>query len=282
MNWDDLRIALAVQRGGSYAAAAQKLKLDETTVSRRVARLENDLGQKVFQTIDGARVATEAGRAVLKAAIEMHRQSEQLLNRENGRKPIVRRRIASVEAMATHFLAPSVSSLVAEHPHIQVEILLSTDLASFSRWETDLALRLIRPERGQMVIRKLAEFEWVLVQPREDEPVHFCGYTAQHVNEEERKTLLSRLPRALSLVVVNGMSPMKRMLIEGRSIGFLPEFMCGDLWEHPKITLERLGLKRPVWLLIQEHLRDDPDTRILTDWLSDVFAADSRETARPT
>ncbi|MEE4207658.1 MAG: LysR family transcriptional regulator [Parvularcula sp.] len=273
MHWDDLRIASAILRGGSYAAAAKQLGLNETTVSRRLARLERDLGTKIFHTVDGERAPTEAGRHVLRVVRQMKVESDKLANLETAGKPIVRRRIASVEAMATHFLAPSVSTLIKQHPHLQIEILLSTELASFSRWETDIALRLVRPERGNVVMRKLADFEWVLVQPANSEPRYFCGYTSQHVQKKERDVLRSHLPGPLPMIVVNGMSPMKKILTNGDGIGFLPDFMCNDLWHRAELSLQALDLYRPIWLLVQEHLRDDPDTTIVTDWLVSAFKA---------
>jgi len=272
VNWDDLRIASAILKSGSYAKAAKHLGLNETTVARRLARLEKELDLKIFQTVDGERAPTQAGRHVLKIVRRMAEESGKLGSVKAEQKPLVRRRIASVEAMVTHFLAPTVSSLVERHPHLQIEMLLSTELASFSRWETDMALRLVRPERGNVVIRKLADFEWVLIQPVERKPTYFCGYTAQHVQPKEREVLRSHLPGPLPMIVVNGMSPMKRILQGGDGIGFLPDFMCDDIWDQPHLKLERLDLYRPIWLLVQEHLRDDPDTRLVTRWLEQSFA----------
>ncbi|MGP1353091.1 MAG: LysR family transcriptional regulator [Parasphingopyxis sp.] len=271
MHWDDLRIASAILRSGSYAGAAQQLGLNETTVSRRLARLESDLGFKVFDTADGERRPTAAGRRVLEAAKRMTKEAERLRIPEEADRPRVRRRIAAVEAMATHYLAPGLSSLIAKHPHLHIEILLSTEIASFSRWETDIALRLTRPERGNLVMRKLTDFEWVLVRPADREPAFVTGYSSQHPNKTERDTLRAKVGVKLPMIVVNGMSPTKRMLLNGDGIGFLPDFMCGDLWDKAELKLERLGLTRPIWLLVQEHLRDDPDTRIVTDWLADTF-----------
>lgn len=272
MNWDDLRIASAILKCGSYNKAAKQLGLNETTVARRLARLENDLDMKIFQTVDGERAPTQAGRHVLKVVRRMEEESGKLGSLKSAQKPLVRRRIASVEAMVTHFLAPTVSSLVERHPHLQIEMLLSTELASFSRWETDIALRLIRPDKGNVVIRKLADFEWVLVQPVNKEPIYFCGYTAQHVQPKEREVLRSYLPGPIPMIVVNGMSPIKRILQGGDGIGFLPDFMCDDIWDQPDLKLTRLDLYRPIWLVMQEHLRHDPDTRLVTDWLEQSFA----------
>src|SRR3954454_12749182 len=58
MNWDDLRIIAAVRDQGSYAGASARLRLDETTVARRVARIQGSLGVTLFDAVDGARKPT--------------------------------------------------------------------------------------------------------------------------------------------------------------------------------------------------------------------------------
>ena len=58
MNWDDLRIVAAVREGGTYAAASQRLRIDETTVGRRLSRIEHALGVRLFEAVDGLRRPT--------------------------------------------------------------------------------------------------------------------------------------------------------------------------------------------------------------------------------
>src|SRR5690242_21450940 len=58
MNWDDLRIIQAVRNEGSYSGAAATLRIDETTVSRRLTRIERALGVTLFEPVDGVRKPT--------------------------------------------------------------------------------------------------------------------------------------------------------------------------------------------------------------------------------
>ena len=57
MNWDDLRIIAAVRDEGTYAGASARLRVDETTVGRRLARIQRDLGVPLFDAIDGEHAA---------------------------------------------------------------------------------------------------------------------------------------------------------------------------------------------------------------------------------
>ncbi|MDO5705186.1 MAG: LysR family transcriptional regulator, partial [Paracoccus sp. (in: a-proteobacteria)] len=65
MNWDDLRIVSAVSRTHSYTKAARLLHIDETTVSRRLARLESTFGVTLFEAVNGQRLPTSACSAIL-------------------------------------------------------------------------------------------------------------------------------------------------------------------------------------------------------------------------
>src|SRR5664279_4700947 len=65
MNWDDLRIVAAVRDAGTYAGASARLRIDETTVGRRLARLEQALGTRLFEAIDGVRKPTRQCEVVL-------------------------------------------------------------------------------------------------------------------------------------------------------------------------------------------------------------------------
>lgn len=275
IDWEDLKIASEIHRNGSYAKASAKLGLNETTVSRRLARLEEKLGFKVFQTVNSERIPTDAGRRVLDVARGMSGYSDQLTNLASEGKPIAKRRIASTEPIANHFLAPSLPTFFSEHPHLNIELQLSTDNASFSRWETDLAVRLSRPEKGNIVVRKLASYEWLLVQPRKNKPVFGCGGIEQYMTKEEwalQCSIIGNLP----MLTLNGMTMALHLVSSGQCVGFLPSYMCAKLWDNPLLKLESVGSERQVWLLIQEHLRKDPDTRLVTDWIERAFQARMR------
>ena len=71
MNWDDLRVFLAVARSGSISSGAKLLDLQHSTVSRRIRKLEQDLGVRLFDKVPSGYVVTTAGENLLKAASRM-------------------------------------------------------------------------------------------------------------------------------------------------------------------------------------------------------------------
>ena len=76
MNWDDLRIVSTVSKTNSYSQAARLLHMDETTVSRRIARLESSFGVTLFEAVDGRRNPTGPCRAILQQLYDVEQTAD--------------------------------------------------------------------------------------------------------------------------------------------------------------------------------------------------------------
>jgi len=99
MNWDDLRIARAVYRAGSFAAAASRLRINETTVARRLSRLQDDLGMTLFEAVNGVRQPTAQCQELLELAEKMAGHAERIGRIGDSDVGLVgRRRIATTSS----------------------------------------------------------------------------------------------------------------------------------------------------------------------------------------
>ena len=78
IDWDDIRYFLAVARGGSVRAAAERLGVNHSTVLRRIAQLEEHLGAHMFEKLPSGYRLTSAGEEVLEFANQMETSSNQL------------------------------------------------------------------------------------------------------------------------------------------------------------------------------------------------------------
>src|SRR5690348_1327389 len=153
MNWDDLRIIVAVKDEGTYAGASARLRIDETTVSRRLARIERTLGLRLFEAADGMRKPTPQCETVLAHVQAMARHAAEIGKVGAAMPgPVARFRIASTHALAEQLLAPRVGALLTRHPGLTLQFLASTENVNFSGWEADFAIRLRKPDRGDFTI----------------------------------------------------------------------------------------------------------------------------------
>lgn len=157
MEWDDLRHFLAVARTGSLTDAARTLKSSAATVSRHVEALEEKLGAQLFERRSTGYLLTDTGTAVLAKAEEaedavlaLERETMGADLRLSGRV-----RVATTEDLATMVIVPALPSFCSCNPLISLEVLARLDLSSLTRRDADLALRTVRPDKGELLMRRV-------------------------------------------------------------------------------------------------------------------------------
>ena len=148
--WDDLHVFLVLRRSKTFAAAARILEVDATTVSRRLARLEDRLGAQLFQRTPDALVPTREAESIVDSVEAMERQAIGVASQIAGRNALVEGvvRIAVTPHFARSFLFPRLAPLCAKHPLLQIEIVPGQRRADITRHEADLALRFQLPGSG--------------------------------------------------------------------------------------------------------------------------------------
>lgn len=145
IDWDDVRYFLAVARGGSVRAAAERLGVNHSTVLRRVAQLEERLGAQMFEKLPSGYRLTAAGEEVLELADQMEASSHLLETRVFGRDQSASGllRVTLPPFLATHLLMPDFADFARMHPDIEMEILSSGEPANLTNREADVAIRIV-------------------------------------------------------------------------------------------------------------------------------------------
>lgn len=273
MNWDDLKIVAAVRDDGSFAAAGRALRLDETTVARRVARIERAVGRPLFELIDGARRPTPLCDRLAPMIADMRRTVEAASAVIRDGAALTSFRIAATAALAEAALAPTSPQFIAQNPDIALSILTSDANVNFARWEADFALRLGQPETGDFIIRKLGAVRLFLVQPANGvAPDFLCDYPEPlaHTPEAQAMREVAAAPRRM---VTTAPALIRAHLATGRASGVLSSLYLGDLAARPDLEVTELAARRDVWLLIQPHLKDSAPARRVVDWLAAAVAS---------
>jgi DNA-binding transcriptional LysR family regulator len=150
IDWDDIRYFLAVARGGSVRAAAQRLGVNHSTVLRRIAQLEERLGAQMFEKLPSGYRLTAAGEEVLDLANQMEASSHQLETRVFGRDQSARGllRVTLPPFLATHLLMPDLADFARLHPDIEMEILSTGEVANLTNREADVAIRIVADRKA--------------------------------------------------------------------------------------------------------------------------------------
>jgi DNA-binding transcriptional LysR family regulator len=146
-SWDDLHVFLVLRRESTFAGAARALGVDATTVSRRLARLEERLGAQLFQRTPDALVPTREAESIVDSVERMERQAVRVSSEVAGRDALVEGvvRVAATPQFARSFLFTRLAPLCEKYPALQIEIVPGQRRADLTRDEADLALRFQTP-----------------------------------------------------------------------------------------------------------------------------------------
>ncbi len=214
--WDDVRYFLEVSRGRTLAAAAKKLGVDYTTVGRRIAALERELGSKLFERTPDGFVSTEAAEGLRPAAERMEAAALEVESRALGadRRLSGAVRVTSTDAIAQVLVLPAMRALHARHPDIRVHLITGSARLDIARREAHLALRYVRHDSVQL-------------------------------EEGIRSWQTTRLPDARVVVRANNSMSLLDAVVLGLGIGVLP---CGLADRHP--------LLRRVWPTVAPEMDD--------------------------
>lgn len=160
MDWDDMRIFLAVARGETLSAAGRGLRMDAATVGRRVARLEAALGAPLFAKSPQGYALTEAGARLVAHAEEAEQAmglgAEVVRGRMEGLTGTVR--IGAPDGCA-NFLLPQVCARISqENPGLDLQILALPRVVNLTRREADMAVAVSAPTAGRLVVQKVADY----------------------------------------------------------------------------------------------------------------------------
>ncbi|MFT4582006.1 MAG: DNA-binding transcriptional LysR family regulator [Gammaproteobacteria bacterium] len=158
MEWDDLRIFLALTRGSNVRQAGIQAGLSHSTMTRRLARFEASLGTRLFDRSPQGLVLTSAGETLLTTAEriedEVYHAERQLAGQEQTLRGTIR--VTMVDVVASEMLMPDLRTFCDRYPDIELELLPSLSVADLARQEADIALRFTQQPDASLIGRKLA------------------------------------------------------------------------------------------------------------------------------
>jgi len=161
MDLENLRFMLETARTGKLREAALRLRVDETTVSRRISRLENELGTRLFDRTPHGWRLTEPGRLLLPHAEAIESAASGALEAVASRSGELTgtARILAPDGFGVHVLIPGLQPLLTAHPRLDIEILTATTHDLITARDFDVAITLERPGPRAASVRHLTDYE---------------------------------------------------------------------------------------------------------------------------
>ena len=142
MNWDDLKVLLALSREGSTRKAAITMGVSNTTVMRRLDSLEEQIGGRLFNRTPDGYVPTALGDQLLPTAKEVEHTLIEAERHVSGRDSVLSGRVKlSLPAVPVTHISESVAEFALDYPRIELDISVSDDQVDLARREADIAIR---------------------------------------------------------------------------------------------------------------------------------------------
>jgi DNA-binding transcriptional LysR family regulator len=251
---------------GSLSAAARKLGVNHATVFRRLVKLEQSLGVRLFERDHGRYTATQAGEALALAASAIEQTAAQSLLKVAGRdlRPSGAVRITTTDSVATALLNPVLKTCRAQYPQIALHIVIDNHMLDLARRDADIAVRpTLRPPEYLLGKRistlafavygatqylkttrtlELAEHEWIALG-----------------ESQERHRTLQWLQTIVPLdqvgYRVDGFANVARACIDGLGLAVLPCFLGDSVAQLCRFRNPEPALASELWTLTHPDLR---------------------------
>jgi DNA-binding transcriptional LysR family regulator len=283
LDWEGLRTFAHVCQTGNMSAAARELGVNQTTVARRIARLEEWTGYAVLHRDGRALAPTTRAQGLLEAACHMQDTVSDLLAREPAVENDAQSvggivRLTGVDAILQDCVAPHLADLHHRFPKIALELIGANRNLSLPQRETDIAIRLARPDTGAFHIRRLGYLEYGLYCNPAGGPLDALDPGALpwidldefFSDKPEQKWLADHFPNRTTLGYANRGSIMVSMMAGHACCALLP--LCvGERIDFLKRLDGYHPTGREVWLLTHQDKRHLPHVGAVADWLGTVL-----------
>jgi DNA-binding transcriptional LysR family regulator len=284
VKWDDLAFVLAAAKEGSYVAAGKRLQVANTTVSRRIATLEEELGTALFVRNAQRLEPTPAANALLALADRFDAELSDVGARISGED----QRLAGVVSVSTvdllaEFLLPAVARFSRQHPSLEISISVGYERARLARREADIALRATERPPEELFGRKLVRIGYGLYAPPtwEDRSGGVRDLALLDRRLEARSSerwLIERFPNARVACRVDRNTTLVHAVNAGVGCAVLSRYFArrAGLFE-----LEVLGdeMSADIWLLTHPGLKRAARVRAVMDLVADEIQAHEDELA---
>ena len=288
MDWDTIKLFLALYRSGSARAVSVEQNTSASTVTRRISQLEKALDIKLFNRHSAGFKLTEHGHSLLQVALRMEADACEIERKLQGKNSVMQGLIRIT--IPSHFVVEPfvdyISDFCALHPRVEIELMPSFSSLNLSRGEADIAIRIFYKDGAppqDLIGTKLVEIDCANYAAKSYLESHDLGDASSanwigwdDENQYPDWVVNSRYPHLPVKHRVN--DPLAQINAAKAGLGLTMNacFLC-----DAEASLVRLpeGLhwhRFDVWMLSHPDLRDAARFRELRQYLKQRFEADAK------
>jgi DNA-binding transcriptional LysR family regulator len=279
----DLELLLAVIRGRTLNGAAERLKLDSSTVFRSIQRMERNLGERLFDRSRQGYLATELA---LKLAVYAERIESQLQEAHeaayaNAGEPSGVLRITTTDTILHGLLLPVLDQFAAAYPRIDMELMASNVIADLSRRDADVAIRATRKPPEHLVGIKLGTMSAAICasrsylrrfpKPVDLEDAEWIALDESLVDHPSLKWRRTHYPKLAVRYRCNSVLSVTGCVVHGLGVGVVPMFLIRN---NPELEIVEGPLKEldtDLWVLAHPDIRHLQRVKLLFNFLTNTL-----------
>lgn len=284
LNWDDLRIVLAVAENGTISRAAAALRISHPTLSRRLRRIEQRLGVRLFERMPSSCQPTEAGEEMRVLASRLRDDIVALEGRIAGRDRSSHGsvRLTAPDAVSEYLLPEILAKICREAPELTIELMVSNQVLSLAQRSADIALRVtdapdpvLRGRRvGTVAMAVYAARPLATALPGSQGPVSqatdrsWVGYDAALACTKPGTWIAANVPDGCIRFRANTLLGAAQAVRSSIGLGILPCFVGGSIPEIVRVEPPIPSLELGLWLLVHPEIARVPRVRAACDALA--------------
>jgi DNA-binding transcriptional LysR family regulator len=262
MDWENIRFFRALVETGSVASAARDLGVERTTVTRRIQALESDTGLTLFDRRGRSLTLTAVGSDFANATRPMMEAAREAARCVAGMRPGMsgRVKISAPPALANARLIGPILSLGRQFPKLELQVTGEIGFVSLQRGDADIAVRLSRPQKGDLAISKLGSIAFRLYAHRE---------YIENTSEQDRlyigqgdvpgampqQVALNRIAGGRFACYTDDLDLQLAAALEGGGIAALPDFLAANRNELIQVGSAEPLVVRDIWSVTHSSQR---------------------------
>jgi len=284
--WGDARIFLAIHRTKSLSAAGRLLRVNQSTVGRRLAVLEETLGVHLFDRTPDGYAITPTGERFLAHAERMECEADDVTRELAGEEARLTGavRITAADAFGLRVMTPLLARFHAKYPEIEIVLISDSRILSLTKREADIGIRSPRPQEPSLVTRRVVEHAYALYAsrayvaergaPSDDFDGHdFIGFE-DDIGPESR-WLAQRIRRGRTVMRLNRTMGALELAKLGVGIAVLPCYLADAEPDLVRVLDETIV--QDLWLVMHKDLRHAARIRACADFIAEELLARADE-----
>jgi DNA-binding transcriptional LysR family regulator len=265
LGWDDLQVVLEVARQGSIYGAAKVLKVDHSTVTRRIAQVELILERRLFDRSNRGITARPETEHLLEhiRQMEVHATAMHEAIEQNTRTQIRTVRVATMEGLASGYLARRIMNIALEDAGVRIELFSNPHIVDLLKKETDIFLSFFNPMIPGLISEQIGETAIYLYgsesyfarhgRPNSQAELgghRYVGYIPEMISIESVKWLDQIAPDANLVFSSNSVIAQRNAAIAGAGLVVLPTFVGDENSALFRVLPEQIRILRPIWMSV--------------------------------